>query len=35
VRTASFDGDRVLILAGVEPGRRIVVQGAPLLDNVR
>ncbi|MBK5960644.1 hypothetical protein CCR97_20920 [Rhodoplanes elegans] len=35
VRTAPLDGDRVLILAGVEPGRRIVVQGAPLLDNVR
>ncbi|MDC7982512.1 efflux RND transporter periplasmic adaptor subunit [Rhodoplanes sp. TEM] len=35
VRTAPLDGDRVLIVAGVEPGHRIVVQGAPLLDNVR
>ncbi|RAI44819.1 efflux RND transporter periplasmic adaptor subunit, partial [Rhodoplanes roseus] len=35
VRTAPLDGDRLLILAGVEPGRRIVMQGAPLLDNVR
>lgn len=35
VRTELLDGDRVLILAGVEPGKRIVVQGADLLDHVR
>lgn len=35
VRTEPLDGGRVLILAGVEPGRRIVVQGADLLDHVR
>jgi hypothetical protein len=35
VRTEPLDGERVLILAGVEPGRRIVVQGADLLDHVR
>ncbi|MBI5112334.1 MAG: efflux RND transporter periplasmic adaptor subunit [Rhodovulum sp.] len=35
VRTEPLDGERVLILAGVEPGHRIVTQGAALLDNVR
>lgn len=35
VRTEPLDGKRVLILAGLEPGKRIVVQGAELLDHVR
>jgi membrane fusion protein, heavy metal efflux system len=35
VRTEPLDGERILILAGVERGKRIVVQGAELLDHVR
>ncbi|WP_428664038.1 efflux RND transporter periplasmic adaptor subunit [Reyranella sp.] len=35
VRIAPLDGKRVLIPAGLEPGKRIVVQGAALLDQVR
>ena len=35
VRTEPLDGDRILILTGIDPGRRIVVQGAELLDQVR
>jgi hypothetical protein len=35
VRLAPLDAERVLILAGVAPGRRIVVQGAELLNQVR
>ena len=35
VRTAPLDGERVLIEAGVEPGQRVVTQGAELLDHVR
>lgn len=35
VRIAPLDADRVLILAGVAPGRRIVVQGAELMHQVR
>ena len=35
VRIEPLDGERVLIAAGIEPGRRIVVQGAELLDHVR
>ena len=35
VRTEPLDGGRTLILAGIEPGKRIVVQGAELLDHVR
>ncbi|MBR1145482.1 HlyD family efflux transporter periplasmic adaptor subunit [Bradyrhizobium sp. AUGA SZCCT0431] len=35
VRTAPLDGERVLISAGVEPGKRIVTQAAELLDHVR
>ncbi|MCW5738323.1 MAG: hypothetical protein KIS73_29645 [Enhydrobacter sp.] len=35
VRIAPLDGKRVLIPAGLEPGKRIVVQGAALLDHVR
>jgi RND family efflux transporter MFP subunit len=35
VRVEPLDGDRVLVLAGLEPGVRIVVQGAELLDHVR
>jgi hypothetical protein len=35
VRTEPLDGDRVLILAGVDAGKRVVVQGAELLDHVR
>ena len=35
VRTAPFDGNNVLVLAGLESGKRIVVQGAELLDHVR
>ena len=35
VRIEPLDGERVLIAAGIEAGRRIVVQGAELLDHVR
>jgi RND family efflux transporter MFP subunit len=35
VRVETLDGDRVLIVSGLEPGRRIVTQGAQLLDQVR
>jgi cobalt-zinc-cadmium efflux system membrane fusion protein len=35
VRIAPLDGARVLIISGIEPGRRIVMQGAELLDQVR
>lgn len=35
VRVAPLDAGRVLILAGVAPGRRVVVQGAELLNQVR
>ena len=30
-----LDADRVLIAAGIDPGKRVVVQGAELLDHVR
>jgi hypothetical protein len=35
VRAESLDGERVLIAAGIEPGKRVVIQGAELLDHVR
>ena len=35
VRVEPLDGQRVLILSGVEPGRRIVTQGAELLNQIR
>jgi cobalt-zinc-cadmium efflux system membrane fusion protein len=35
VRAEPLDGDRVLVEAGIGPGKRIVVQGAELLDHVR
>jgi hypothetical protein len=35
VRIEPLDGERVLIAAGIAPGRRVVVQGAELLDHVR
>lgn len=35
VRIEPLDGERVLISQGLTPGRRIVVQGAELLDNIR
>jgi cobalt-zinc-cadmium efflux system membrane fusion protein len=35
VRVEPLDAERVLIAAGLEPGKRIVVQGAELLDHVR
>jgi cobalt-zinc-cadmium efflux system membrane fusion protein len=35
VRAEPLDGDRMLLLTGVEPGQRIVMQGAELLDQVR
>jgi membrane fusion protein, heavy metal efflux system len=35
VRTEPLDGDRVLIVSGFEPGKRIVSQGTDLLDHVR
>jgi cobalt-zinc-cadmium efflux system membrane fusion protein len=35
VRIAPLDGERVLVLSGIEPGRRVVTQGAELLDQVR
>ncbi len=35
VHVEPLDGERVLISAGVDPGQRVVVQGAELLDHVR
>jgi multidrug efflux pump subunit AcrA (membrane-fusion protein) len=35
VRVEPLDGERVLVLAGLEPGKRVVSQGAELLDHVR
>lgn len=35
VRTEPLDGERVLIVAGIEPGRRIVSQGSELLNQIR
>ncbi len=35
VRTEPLDAERVIIAAGLEPGKRVVVQGAELLDHVR
>lgn len=35
VRSEPLDGERIVILAGIEPGRRVVVQGAELLDHIR
>jgi cobalt-zinc-cadmium efflux system membrane fusion protein len=35
VRVDPLDAERVLIAAGIDPGKRIVVQGAELLDHVR
>jgi cobalt-zinc-cadmium efflux system membrane fusion protein len=35
VRTAPLDGERVLVSAGLETGKRIVTQAAELLDHVR
>ena len=35
VRTEPLDGERVLVAAGLSAGKRIVVQGAELLDQVR
>lgn len=35
VRIEPLDAERVLIAAGIDPGKRIVVQGAELLDHVR
>lgn len=35
VHVEPLDGERVLISAGIDPGQRVVVQGAELLDNVR
>jgi hypothetical protein len=35
VRTEPLDGERVLIAAGIDAGKRVVIQGAELLDHVR
>jgi RND family efflux transporter MFP subunit len=35
VRIEPLDGERVLIMSGIDPGKRIVSQGADLLDHVR
>ncbi|MGR6431954.1 efflux RND transporter periplasmic adaptor subunit [Rhizobium sp. PAMB 3174] len=35
VRTEPLDGERVIIVSGVEPGKRIVTQGAELLNQIR
>jgi hypothetical protein len=35
VRTTPLDGARVLVLAGVEEGSRIVVDGAELINQIR
>jgi membrane fusion protein, heavy metal efflux system len=35
VRTEPLDGERVIIVSGVEPGKRIVTQGTELLNQIR
>ena len=35
VRVEPLDGERVLILAGIEDSKRIVIQGAELIDQIR
>lgn len=35
VKLSSFDGERVLVLRGLEAGQRVVVQGAELINQVR
>ena len=35
VRTEPLDAERVIVAAGLEPGKRVVVLGAELLDHVR
>ena len=35
VRVGPLDGEHVLVLAGIEPGVRVAIQGADLLDHVR
>ena len=35
VRTEPLDAERVLVLSGLEPGKRIVTQGAELLNQIR
>ncbi len=35
VRVEPLDGNRVLIVAGLEPGRRIVIRGAELVNQIR
>ena len=35
VRVEPLDGERVFVAAGIEPGRRVVTQGAELLNQVR
>jgi cobalt-zinc-cadmium efflux system membrane fusion protein len=35
VRVVPLDGERLLIAAGLEPGRRVVTQGAELLNQIR
>ena len=35
VKVSSFDGERVLVLRGLEAGERVVVQGAELINQVR
>ncbi len=35
IRVEPLDGARVLAISGIEPGRRIVVQGAELLNQIR
>jgi len=35
VRTEALDGARVLVVAGIRPGQRIVTQGAELLNQIR
>jgi hypothetical protein len=35
VRTVALDGERVLVAAGIEPGGRVVTQGAELLNQIR
>lgn len=35
VRVEALDGDRVLVVAGLDPGKRIVTQGVELLNQIR
>ena len=35
VRVVGLDGEQVLVVSGLEPGKRVVTQGTELLDQIR